>query len=72
MKLMLLKNVLPNTVSPSKPKPLTSPKEGTPALSDIGSLDTLALATLIPAPTPAQYTKEDFQKITKLCIDLFF
>ena len=53
-------------VSSSEPEQPPSPEEETSAPSDVGPPN-----ALVPAPTPAQYTKEDLQRITKLCMDLF-
>ena len=61
----------PSTVSPSEPEQPASLKEGTPVSSDVGPPDAPAPAALVLAPAPAQYTKEDLQRITKLCMDLF-
>ena len=54
------RNVPPSMVSPSEPEQPASPEEETPAPSDVGLPD-----APVPAPTPARYTKEDLQRITK-------
>lgn len=64
-------NIPPSIVSFIKPEELTNPEEMTFVSSDIWLLDNPALATLVPTPAPAQYIKENIQRITKLCINLF-
>ena len=43
-------NVLPSTISPNKPKQLTSPEKRTPTSSDMEFSDALAPNTLVFAP----------------------
>ena len=44
-------------------------KTATP--SNAGLLDALVLDAIVPVPAFVRYTREDLQKMTKLCIDFF-
>lgn len=58
-------------VCPSKLEQPANPEEKTFTPSNVGSLGVLTPNILIPALVPAQYTKKNLQKITKLYINLF-
>ena len=65
-------NVPPSMVSPSEPEQPANSEKRTPAASDVGPSDAPAPDAPVPAPAPARYTEENLQRITKLCINLFF
>ena len=49
-------------ISPSEPKQPASPEEETPAPSDLGALDGLALDTTVLAPGPAPASTDELFK----------